>query len=87
MNKRTKMILSIIGVAAVVVPAVLLLIATSKTKEVPAVPTQEREIDAKNIQETSKKLVPSQPPAPSAATSSGSPFKSKESTKSSGTNQ
>ncbi len=83
MSKITKLILSVVGVAAVVVPAILLIVTTSRTKEVPAVPSGEREIDTKNIRESTGKFEPSSLPAASSATPSVTPFKSVESSSSS----
>lgn len=83
------MILSIIGLGAVIVPALLLLLMTARTREVPDVPTEDRQVNAKDIQDTtnkqsfsSNKLVPS--PFSSPASSSALP---KESSKSSGTSK
>ena len=86
MSKKTKLILTIVGMAALVVPVVLLIVATSKTKEVPNVPSEERQIDTGNIQNKAGQIVPSPTPAVSSspATSSAKP---KESTNSSSTSQ
>lgn len=86
MSKKTKLILSVIGLGAVVVPAVLLLVLTARTKEVPDVPTEDRQINTKNIQDATDKLVPSRAPFASPATSSATP-KPTESNKPSPTSQ
>lgn len=77
MNKKTKLILSIIGLGAVIVPAILLVVATSKTVETPSVPTEDRQINEENITVQS--------PISSSASASPltAPFKPKESTSSS----
>ncbi|MDP2632176.1 MAG: hypothetical protein Q8P25_00440 [Candidatus Curtissbacteria bacterium] len=85
MNKKTKLILSLVGVAAIVVPAILLVVATSKTVEVPSVPSEDRQIDETNISDSVSRFKPSQSPISSSASASPltAPYKSKESTSSS----
>ena len=84
MSKKTKLILSLIGMSAVIVPAILLIVATSRTKEAPSVPTQDRQIDDQNISDSVNKFSP--PPSPLSGSSSASPsqapVKSGESTSS-----
>ena len=72
MNKKTKLILSIVGVSALVVPAILLIIMTSRTQKLPDVSSSTREIDTKAIVDTLKKSQPSPSllPSPSPATPS-----------------
>lgn len=57
MSKKTKIILSIIGLSAVLIPAILLVVLTSRGpgKE-PEVPTQKRQIDTEGIQDTVRKI-------------------------------
>lgn len=73
MNKKTKLILSIVGVSALVVPAVLLIVMTSRTQKLPDVSSGKREIDTKAIVDTLKKSQPTPSPLPSPATPSASP--------------
>jgi len=76
MNKKTKFILSCVGIGAVVVPVVLLLLMSGQTRRVPEVPNAKRPLDTKNLENTAKKAVPNNivlpPPSSSAppATSS-----------------
>ena len=83
MNKRTKLILSVIGLAALILPAVLLLVLSSRTREAPAASTEEREVNARNIQDTASQLALQSPAASPAPASSSALPKSKESTSSS----
>ena len=71
MNKQ-KLLLSAIGVSAVVIPAVLLIVLTARTKSQPQVPTTNRSIDARNVEETAKKFVPVVP-SPSPVVNSPTP--------------
>lgn len=50
MNKKTKIILSIVGICAVVVPALLLIFVSRSTDKVPEVDNGKRQIDQKNIE-------------------------------------
>lgn len=65
MDKKTKLILSIIGVAAIVVPSVLLLLISSRDTPTPEVSTDRRQIDTKNVQESAARAQPSPTPLPS----------------------
>ena len=82
MDKKTKLVLSIIGVAAIVVPALFLMFVTGRSDKTPEVPTEKRQIDAKNVEEAAARnlpgenLLPSPSPSPTpppAATGSASP--------------
>ena len=75
MNKSTKMILSIIGIAAIAVPAVLLMVLTKDAKLEPNVDSGSRKIDTSSIQNIVKKSPTSRIvlPSPTPATSSASP--------------
>lgn len=81
MNKKTKLIVSAIGIAALAVP-VLLLIFVSRTKTVPPVSSGVRQIDTQNIENTAKSAAP-QPvfasPSPSTPSASLSPESSQSS--------
>lgn len=70
MSKRTKMILSVIGIGAVVIPAALLIFFTTKETEEPQVPTGVRQIDTSVIERAIEKIEPKEPefPSPSPAT-------------------
>ena len=58
MNK-SRIILTIIGFAALAVPVVLLIVFSSKAQLVPAASTQGRTIDTKKVEETARRLTPS----------------------------
>lgn len=75
MNKRTRMVLSLVGVSAVVVPAVLLLVVSSRTLKEPEVGTNTRSVDTGNIEKTVK-LTPSPAATPKIASSSALPAES-----------
>lgn len=72
MTKKTKMLLTIIGVAALVVPVLLLVFLTAKPKGSPTVPQDKRSLDKGTIEETVKKVVP-KTPTPASASPSASP--------------
>lgn len=76
MNKRTRLILSLVGISAVVVPAILLLVLSKNTKPEPQIANSKRAVDAQNIQKTantvpSPSIIPS--PSPKSASASASP--------------
>ncbi|MBI3341699.1 hypothetical protein HY024_01100 [Candidatus Curtissbacteria bacterium] len=76
MNKRTRMILSLVGISAVVVPAILLLVLSKTGKQEPKIVDSKRSVDTQNIERTvSKSPVPTIAPSPTPAqsTSSASP--------------
>lgn len=50
MNKKTKIILSIVGICAVAVPALLLMFVSRSTDQIPDVDSGKRQIDQKNIE-------------------------------------
>lgn len=78
MDKK-KIILSIIGLAALVVPVVLLVIFTSKPTQQPSVSSGERSIDPKTVEDVVGKIVPEVPVvSPTPATSSAQPKVGKE---------
>ncbi|MBI3282982.1 hypothetical protein HYZ70_02800 [Candidatus Curtissbacteria bacterium] len=76
MNKRTKLILTIIGAAAVIVPAVLLITLSAKEPGSPQVSSDKRNIDTRNIEEVARRSAPvASPvavPSPSPSTDSAS---------------
>lgn len=72
MDKNKKILLSIVGVSAVIVPAILLVTLTSRPQSEPAVSSEGRPIDAQNLDEAKKALpspspvsLPSPSPSPS----------------------
>ena len=81
MNKQTKLILSIIGASAVIVPVILLIVLTGGDNAIPPVPQENRSINTQTIEEAVKKapkkdtVFPNQSPStPSARSESeGSP--------------
>ncbi len=74
MEKKSKLILSIVGLGAIIVPALLLIFFTSKVKNEPQ-SQGKRQIDSQIINDAAKKLpVPNLPqPSPSSATASAKP--------------
>ncbi len=62
MGFRNKIILSIIGIGAVVVPAVLLITLTSGSSRQPAVSSGDRQIDSGNIEDAVRRALPSPSP-------------------------
>lgn len=76
MNKRTKLILSVIGVSAVVLPVVLLVLLTSGGEQAPEIPGDRRQLDTRNVEEAAKRTVPvtvTPVSTPEPATPSASP--------------
>lgn len=71
MNKKTRLLLSVIGVSAVVVPAILLLVVSKSAKQEPQVTTGKRSVDTNSI-ERSAKTVATPKPAATPKTSTGS---------------
>lgn len=76
MEKKSKLILSLVGLAALVVPTLLLVFFTSKVKNEPPAASI-RQINSEVINEAAKKLpVPNQSQvSPSPATASAQPSK------------
>ena len=73
MNKVSKLVISIIGICAVVVPALLLIFFTSKNQVEPQATSDKRTIDSKSIEDGVKRSEPQQVisvPSPTPATSS-----------------
>lgn len=58
MNKKTKLVLSVVGVAAFVVPVILLVLSTSWTREIPEVPQEKRKVDIKSLEDVVRKNSP-----------------------------
>lgn len=73
MNRKTKLALSLIGLGAVIVPAVLLIITTSRAPEEAPPSTSSRAIDSAAIEEAVKSVPRTQPeffsPSPTATAS------------------
>lgn len=57
MNKKTKIILSLVGISSVVIPAMLLLFVSGGTEKIPEIDSAKRQIDQGNIDNV-KKSVP-----------------------------
>lgn len=81
MNKSVKIVLSIVGLAAVVVPAMLLIFLGGKTQPEPEVASNSRQIDQQTIKDATEKSSEKQSvfPSPSPATPSAKPFGTGES--------
>ncbi len=76
MSKRTKIILSFLGIAALVVPVVLLLLMSGQTTRVPEVSGAKRPLDTNSLENTAKKTLPNNivlPPSPLPSASPSSP--------------
>lgn len=72
MDKK-KIVLSAVGLAALVIPAILLIVFTSNKEKQPSVSTSERRIDPQTVQEVVKKIPTPQPieiPSPSPSSPS-----------------
>ena len=86
MNKNTKIILSVLGIGAVVVPAIFLILFTKNSQVETNLPSENRTIDQKSIESAVDKIQPKEPqfPSPSPATPSAGQNQSQkpESTKS-----
>lgn len=61
MNKKTKIILSIIGISAVLIPAALLMLVSQNTQVPPAANDAPRQIDQINIEDKQNSM-PTPPP-------------------------
>ena len=72
MNRNTKIILSVLGIGAVVVPAIFLILFTKNSKVDSNLPSENRTIDEKSIESAVDKIQPKEPqfPSPSPATPS-----------------
>lgn len=73
MNRTAKIVISAIGLAAVIVPAVLLIIFSARSQAEPKVSNGSRQIDSNKVDE----IVSKHPPilvSPKPATSSASPI-------------
>ncbi len=73
MSKKTKFILSCVGIGAVVVPVVLLLLMSGQTRQVPEVPKAKRPLDTKSLENTAKKTLPNNIILPSSSSPSAPP--------------
>lgn len=71
------MLLTILGIAALVVPVLLLVFLTSKPKSLPTAPQDKRSFDKTSIEETVKKVAP-KTPTPAPASPSASPALNRE---------
>ena len=72
MNKNTKIILSILGIGAVVVPAIFLIFFAKTSPVETNLPSENRSIDQRSIDSAVDKIQPKEPqfPSPSPATPS-----------------
>lgn len=75
MSNKTKIILSIIGISALLIPAILLIRLSPKSKEGSDIPQTSRQIDPKVIEEAVKTTPREQliVPSPIPASASASP--------------
>lgn len=66
MSKKAKLIISVVGISAVVVPALLLIFLTGREPQSKSSSSSDkRQIDTKLIEDTVKKNMPSPIPTPS----------------------
>lgn len=74
MNKKTRLVLSIVGISAVLVPAILLFTLSKLSVQEPQVGTGKRSVDTASI-ERSVKAIPTPKPlsSPKASTPSAAP--------------
>jgi len=72
MSKRTKLILSIIGVSAIIIPVVLLIVFTQNTGTQPEIPSGQRTIDVGNIEKAVKNAPKKESVFPTASPSTPS---------------
>lgn len=73
MNKKT-ILISLLGIAALVIPVVLLILFSNKSGKQPEVASGDRNIDPKTVQDVVSKIPTPAPivvPSPSSATGSG----------------
>ncbi len=80
-NKQTKLILSILGISAVVVPVLLLVFLSGKAlKQEPEISSEKRSVDTQNLEETVKKIPKKEPvfASPQPATPSATPVLKEE---------
>lgn len=76
MNKRTKLILSVIGIGALVIPVVLLIFLTERGGQVSEISTARRQLNTQTVEEVAKRTAPASQtpvPTPAPATPSASP--------------
>ena len=78
MNKGAKLALVILGLAAIVVPVILLIVFTSKVQKVPNVSTGTRPIDQSAVEKTVQKY-PKPIASPTAASPSAIPKQASQS--------
>ena len=74
MNRTTKIFLSILGLAAIIIPAVLLIVFTSKAQKQPNVSTGSRQIDPSTVENIESKYPKPVFATPSPASSSAKPI-------------
>ena len=77
MNRKTKIVLAIVGISAVIIPAVLLVMFTGKSSEEPQVSSGTRQINTEAIENAVKKVEPKEPQFPSPSPASGSATQNK----------
>ncbi|GEM_PF-5975430 len=75
MNIKSKLLISLIGLGAIIIPAVLLVVFSSKTAKEPLIDGGGRTIDTKTIDDAVKKAPVNNNPvaSPFVSTSSASP--------------
>ena len=74
MNKTTKIFLSMLGLAAIIIPAVLLIVFTSRVQKQPDVSSGSRQIDQSAVESVASKYPKPVFASPSPASSSAQPI-------------
>ena len=80
MDKKTKLILSAIGISAVVIPAILLIFLTSKPTPEPPATNTKRQIDTQRISDKVKNLPKGELALPTPVSSTPTASPAREST-------
>lgn len=73
MNKTTKIFLSILGLAAIIIPAILLIVFTSRGQKEPNISTGSRQIDQSAVESAANKYPKPIFASPSPASPSAEP--------------
>lgn len=82
MNKKTKMILSVVGVCAVIVPALLLWYLSTHSKQAPQINSSKRQVDTVSVQTSSQSKPTPTPRIVSTPISTATPSVAPQSTSS-----
>ena len=79
MNKKNKLILSAVGLSALIIPALLLLLFSAKANQTaPKIESNARSVDARNVQEAFKNIPQRRVVNPTPAATASATVKSNE---------